>query len=71
MLRVVGPELLIAGAAASAAFLFGCWILRMTEFGLMIEFGKGLLKQRRERRGGSEPDAAATETETDDSEPSP
>lgn len=75
MLLVVGPELLIAGTAALAAFLFGCWILRLAELGLMIEFGKGLLRQRRERRGGSEPDAAvsdaATETKSDDPEPSP
>ena len=74
MLRVVGPELLIAGTAALAAFLFGCWILRLAELGLLIEFGKGLLRQRRERRGGSGPDAAvsdaATETKSDDPVPS-
>ena len=71
MVKQVGPELALAGLFATITFFAGCFLLRITELGMIIQLARDTLKQRR-AKGSNKKTGPDDATGTDENaEPKP
>ena len=66
MLKQVGLELALAGLFATITFFRGCFLLRVSELGMILDLARDTLKYRREMKSGDAPEADDSDEQADD-----